>query len=206
VSPLSRSLCNYGLRWLSLGMAFAFLPAAGFSQEPEPIGVRSKLSFHLTSAYGPTGIAESAVWAGYRQEIDSPREWGQGGAAYGKRFGSTLAYSGVRNLIGFGLDSSLHQDPRYYRSTDAGFWRRSKHAIRATILTRKDSGGETFAMWRFGSAYSAAFISNEWHPDRVNTVGLSLKQGSAQIGFDLLANVGSEFWPDVKRKIFHHER
>jgi len=107
-------------------------------------------------------------------------------------------------MLGFGLDAALHQDPHYYRSEDVGFWRRTGHALRTTIVTRKDSGGETFATWRFGSAYGAAFLSNEWYPSRLNTVSLSLQQGSAQIGFDLAANLGREFWPDVRKKILHH--
>jgi len=145
------------------------------------------------SAYGAGALAGSVVYAGFLQEIDFPREWGQGGVGYGKRLGSTLAYSGIRNVLGFGLDSALRQDPRYYRSGNTGVWRRMKHAFRGTILTRTDSGGETLATWQLGSAYGAAFLSNEWYPDRLNTVKLGLAQGSTQIGFDLLANLGSEF-------------
>lgn len=58
------------------------------------------------------------------------------------------------------------------RST--GFWRRTGHTFRSTILTRKDSGGETLATCRLGSAYGAAFLSNQWYPDRLNTVRLSM--------------------------------
>jgi hypothetical protein len=106
---------------------------------------------------------------------------------------------GVRNLLGFNLDSALHQDPRYHRSTGRGMWRRTKHAFRETILAHKDAGGETLATLRLGSAYGAAFIANEWYPDRVNTVALGISQGMTQLGFDLLSNLGSEFWPDIKR-------
>jgi hypothetical protein len=165
------------------------------------IGWERKLRFHAVSAYGPAALAGAVVYDGFLQGIDFPREWGPGGLGYAKRFGSTLAYSGVRNLLGFGLDSALHQDPRYYRSTERGAWRRTKHAFRETILTHKDSGGETLSTWRLGSAYGAAFISNEWYPDRVNTIALGLSQGSTQLGFDLLSNLGSEFWPDIKRKL-----
>jgi hypothetical protein len=56
-----------------------------------------------------------------------------------------------------------------------------------------------------GSAYGAAFISNEWYPDRVNTMALGLSQGSTQLAFDLLSNLGSEFWPDIKRKLLHRK-
>lgn len=170
-----------------------------------PIGWEGKLRFHAVSAYGPSSLAGAAVYDGFLQAINFPREWEQGWSGYGKRLGSTLAYSGVRNLLGFGLDSAMHQDPRYYRSTERGTWRRTRHAFRETILTHKDSGGETLATWRFGSAYGAAFISNEWYPDRVNTVALGLSQGSTQLGFDLLSNLGSEFWPDIKRKLVHHK-
>jgi hypothetical protein len=186
-------------------IAGAIFPAALFSQATDPLGWQSKLRYHANAAYGPEGVAGSIGYAGYLQEIDSPREWGQGGVGYGRRLGSTLAYSGVRNAIGFGLDSALHQDPRYYRSGGTGTWRRVKHVFRGTLLTRTDSGGETLATWRFGSAYSAAFLSNQWYPDRVNTAKRSLTQGSTQIGFDVLVNLGSEFWPDLKNKMLHRK-
>jgi len=147
----------------------------------------------------------TAAYTGLLQEVNFPREWGQGASGYGKRFGSELAYSGVRNTLSFGLDTALHQDPHYYRSSDTGVWRRMKHAFRGTILTRTDSGGETLATWRLGSAYGATYISNQWYPDRVNTVKLDLLQGSTQMGFDLLANIGAEFWPDIRKKLLHRK-
>jgi hypothetical protein len=131
-------------------------------QATYPIGWEDKLRFHALSAYGPAALAGAAVYDGFLQGINFPREWKQGWPGYGKRLGSTLAYSGVRNLLGFGLDSALHQDPRYYRATERGKWRRTKHVFRETILTHTDSGGERLATWRLGSAYGAAFISNEW--------------------------------------------
>jgi len=88
----------------------------------------------------------------------------------------------------------------------SGFWSRTGHALRGTILTRTDSGGETLSTWRLGSAYGAAFISNQWYPDRLNTVRHALVSGSTQLGFDLVKNVIAEFWPDVKRKISRRER
>ena len=185
---------------LPIAIVSTLFAAVGVAQDLDPTGWQSKLRFHAVSAYGPGALAGAAVYDGFLQGIDFPREWGQGGVGYGKRLGSTLAYSGIRNALGFGLDTTLHQDPRYDRSGDTGFWRRAKHAFRRTILTRTDSGAETLATWRLGSAYGATFLSNEWYPDRVNTVKLGLSEGSTQIGFDLLANLGSEFWPDVKKE------
>ena len=164
---------------LAMALVSALFAGSGVAQDLDPASWQSKLRFHAVSAYGPAALAGSAAYVGALQELDFPREWGQGGLGYSKRLGSTLAYAGV-NLIGFGLDTALHQDPRYYRSSESGFWRRTKHAFHATIFTRTVAGGETVATWRFGSAYAATFLSNEWYPDRVNTVKLGLEQGTTQ--------------------------
>jgi hypothetical protein len=174
--------------------------AVAVAQPVEPLSVRSKLNFHVQSVGSPMSVAETAAYAGILHGLNSPREWGHGGA-YGKRFASALAGSAIHGALAFGLDSALHQDPRYFRSIQTGFFRRTAHAFRGTILTRTDGGGETLSTWRLGSDYGAAFLSNQWYPDRVNTVRLGALQGSLHFGFDFIANLGAEFWPDVRRKI-----
>jgi len=188
-----------------LGLVFWLLiPAAGVAQTTARMSVEDKLEFHAKSTFGPSALAESAIYAGIMQKAAFPREWGQGVEGYGRQLGSTVAASGIHSALAFGLDSALHQDPRYFRAgSGAGFWRRSGHAVRGTLLTRTDSGGETLSTWRIGSAYGAAFLSNEWYPDRVNTVRLGFAQGSMTLGFGLVSNLAAEFWPDVKRKLLH---
>jgi hypothetical protein len=36
-------------------------------------------------------------------------------------------------------------------------------------------------------------------------VRLGFLQGSVTIGLDLLGNLGSEFWPDIKRKVLRRK-
>jgi hypothetical protein len=180
----------------------AAIPFACMSQTSDTLDWPGKLRYHAESTYRPTAILGFAAYAGVLQSLDAPKEWGQGGAGFGKRFGSTVAWSGIHSALAFGLDSTLHQDPRYHRSGSGG-WRRVGHSLRGTILTRTDSGGETLSTWRLGSAYGAAFLSNQWYPDRVNTVRLGFLQGSLTLGFDFAGNLGSEFWPDIKRKVLH---
>ncbi len=83
--------------------------------------------------------------------------------------------------------------------------RRAGHAFHGTIFTRKDSGGETLSTWRLGSDYGAAYLSNQWYPDRVNTLRLGALQGTLHLGFDFLSNLGIEFWPDIRRKVLHRK-
>lgn len=177
------------------------VPCAGMAQVVDSIDVKSKLRFHAEGVYSPWSLAGSAAYAGIRQGTGSPEEWGQGADAYGKRVASTVGGSAIRAVLAFGLDSTLHQDPRYFRSGGRGIWRRTGRALRGTILTRTDRGGETFSTWRVGSAYGAAFLSNQWQPDRLNTVHRGALNGSLKLGVDFARNLGAEFWPDLRRKM-----
>jgi hypothetical protein len=180
----------------------AALPVVGYSQPAVPLDWKGKLSFHAKTVYEPQAIAGFAAYAGALQALDTPKEWGQGADAYGKRVASTAGWAGIYATLAFGLDSTLHEDPRYYRSGGKGFWRRTGHALRGTLLTRTDSGGETLSVWRIGAAYGSTFLSNEWYPDRLNTVRLGFLEGTVTLGFGFVGNMGAEFWPDIKRKIF----
>ena len=178
---------------------------AGIAQTPAPLDVSGKLLYHVERTFRPGSFAMSGLSAGYSQMTNSPEEWGQGAAGYGRRVGSSMASSGIRAVLAFSLDSTLHQDPRYYRSNSTGVWPRAKHALRGTILTRTDSGGETFSAWRVGSAYGAAFITEQWYPDRYHTVRHGLVAGSTRLGWDVAKNIIVEFWPDMKKMMFHRK-
>ncbi len=175
------------------------------AQPVDGLDVKGKLVFHAESAFSPTSLVGAAAYAGILQADTAPEEWGQGGSAYGKRVASTVGYLAIRGTLAFGLDSTLHQDPRYFRLRSGGFWRRTGHALRGTILTRTDRGGETLAAWRLGSAYGAAYLSNQWYPDGLNTARLDVIEGSIQIGLNFASNLGKEFWPDIKGKILHRK-
>jgi hypothetical protein len=180
----------------------AAIPVAGIAQTPEPLDVTGKLDFQVKRTFGPLALVGDAAYAGILQASAAPTEWRGGTEGYSKRFGSVVAWSGIHSALTLGLDSTLHQDPRYYRSSGTGFWCRSGHALRGTLLTRTDSGGETLSTWRIGSPYGSAVLSNLWYPARLNTARLGFIQGSVTLGLDLVGNLGAEFWPDIKRKVF----
>jgi hypothetical protein len=183
---------------------FLLLGCAAWAGEPAeaPLSVKAKLGLHARQTASPGFVAEMAVYAGVLHWMDTPREWGQDAPSYGKRVASAAGATAIRNLFAFGLDATLREDPRYRRSGHGNVLLRVGHAARETVVTRTDRGGTRFATWRFGSALGAAWLSNTWYPDRLNTFSSGLEQGAATIGLDLLGNVASEFWPDVKHKLF----
>jgi hypothetical protein len=186
---------------LAFALWLAF-PLAAIGQTRAPLTWRDKLHFQVKATYGPVAIVGLAAYAGVLQETNAPREWGQGGAAYAERFASAAGAAGIHGALAFGLGSALHQDPRYFRSGSGSFLHRAGHALRGTILTRTDSGGETFSTWRIGSAYGSAVLSNLWYPARLDNARLGFEQGSIRLGFDMAGNLGAEFWPDIKRAVF----
>ena len=187
-----------------IGIVLA-IPLTGLAQSFLPLDVTDKLDYHVKQTVGPLALVGDMAYAGILHEIDTPTEWGEGWSPYGRRLASTAACSGIHSAMAFGLDSALHEDPRYFRSDSGSFWHRTGHAFRGIILTHTDRGTETFSVWRFGSAYGAAYVSNQWYPGRLNTVSLGFAQGSLQLGFDLARNLASEFGPDIKRMVFRRK-
>ena len=195
---------NLGTEDMKFSPACLLLGCMAWAGEPvdQPLSVKAKLRLHAQQTASVGFVAEMAVYAGVLQWMDTPQEWGQGASSYGKRVASAAGATAIRNVFAFGLDSTLREDPRYRPSGHGNVFRRIGHAARETVVTRTDRGRTRFATWRFGSALGAAYLSNVWYPDRLNTVSSGLEQGAATIGLDLLGNIGSEFWPDVKHKVF----
>lgn len=143
---------------------------------------------------------ESATVVGITQWDDRPKEWKQEAEAYGERFGSSYGIHIIRGTLEYGASSALHEDNRYFRSHETGFWKRSQHAIANMFIARNDAGDEHFAYSRVGSAAGAVFISRIWQPHSTNGAG----EGAAEFGLamagDLGRNIFLEFWPDMKHR------
>ena len=55
------------------------VPASGgVVRTPDPLDWKGKLKFHAKRAYGPLALVGMAAYAGFLQEVNSPKEWGQG--------------------------------------------------------------------------------------------------------------------------------
>jgi hypothetical protein len=167
-----------------------------------PVGmtVEQKLVLHLQHTFDPSAFFFAAVVGAFNQARNDPPEWGGGVAGYGERVASAYGYhSVVQNTLSFIVDSALHLDPRYYRSTRRGAWQRLSDCLEQTVLTRTDSGSRTFNYWRFAGAYGAGFVSNAWVPSPISTAPRAIIRGSVSIGLDTGANVAREFLPEMKR-------
>jgi len=191
-----------------LSLAIAVYPATLNGQTPlatDPqvaLSVKEKATFFGYRTIAPSSFAKTAFTSAIDQWRDSPPEWGQGMAGYARRYGDKTGTRAAENGIGLVAAAALHQDPRYFRSGETGFWRRTQYAVKATVLTRNDSGERSIAIWKFSANYGAQFVSNAWRPDRVTPVPDTLARGTVSMGYDAASNLFKEFWPDIRQRVF----
>lgn len=165
-----------------------------------------KFGLRVTQQFTLRGLAGSAISAGISQWTNTPAEWGQGAEGYGDRYGSSFGSSLSRQVFAFGLDSALHEDPRYFPSTEKRFFPRLKNVLKQVLITKKDDGGATFAYSRVISAFGAGQLTNTWQPKSNNSVGDGLERGALIMlgdgGYFLL----QEFFPFTRSSPFrqHH--
>lgn len=199
-----RNSPNYGL----MLVIFAGTVATSFAQTPSatdpytPISTSSKAAIFAYRTIEPAALGKSLVTAGFNHWQNSPEEWGQGMAGYGRRYGHKLATRGVESGFGFVVAAALHEDPRYFRLSEGGLWRRVGHALKNTIATRKDDGSSSIALWRISAKVGGQFVSNAWRPDRYHPTDATLGRAAVSVGYDGLSNIFKEFWPDIRRKVF----
>ena len=174
----------------------------GMVAPSEPSQLTEKKRFHLymLSAGGPIPILGEAIGAGVSQWRNVPPEWGQGWNAYGERFGSNLAYNGIRQTITYGTSVVFHEDNRYFASHKHGFWARIGYAALSTVVAQHPDGTRAFSVSSVTGIVGASAISSTWGPSSwegteniARNAGISL---IATAGF----NIVREFLPDVLRR------
>src|SRR5262249_39637275 len=162
------------------------------------LNARQKFGLHMRRFADLPSFFLPLVIAGLNQARDSPAEWRQGAAGLARRYASAYAYTtALRNTLDFALDSSLHQDPRYFPSSFQRGLARLGYAVAQTVATHNDQGDIRFNFWETGSAYTAGFISNTWYPQPHRKVTDALLRGTASLGVDAFLNVLREFAPDI---------
>lgn len=165
------------------------------------------------------------ILSGISQAENSEPGYGQGWEGYGKRYASAFADGTIENFMTSAvLPSILHQDPRFFQSSEGGFGHRAGYAVSRIFVTRTDSGHSQFNYSEIvGSALSAAISTNTYHPrsfitTRFNpttdtltyvynassrTLPNTASVWGTQVLYDTITIVIKEFWPDVHRKMNH---
>jgi hypothetical protein len=189
--------------------AFGVLPNYRTVNEAEayaPITVKQKFAIASKDSFDYPLVLLAGALAGLGQLTDQNPSFGQGMAGFGRRLGTAYADQAIGNMMTEALFPSwLHEDPRYFRRGDGPKWSRTYYALTRIFVTRTDAGGRRFNFSEVVGNATAVGISNLYYPDG-RSAGQNVAKLGEQLATDALSQVLKEFWPDVKRKVFHRHK
>jgi len=171
-----------------------------------PLTAGQKYRLATASVFDWGAYPFNAALAGIAQAKNDPKEWGQGWGAYGKRFGANFADNSAGTYMTVAIfPALLHEDPRYYQLGRGSFGHRVYHAVNRLFVVRTDSGHERFNFSESVGNAAAAAISNIYHVPADRTASRNATTFAFLIVYDGLSNGLKEFWPDIRRKVFHKD-
>jgi hypothetical protein len=171
----------------------------------QPITSRQKFLIGLKDSFDWPVFPVAGAFAALYQLEDQNPSFGQGMKGYARRYGTSLGDQVIGNMMTESImPSLLHEDPRYFRIGPAGggVLHRAGYAISRIFVTRTDSGGRQFNFAEWVGNGATVAISNAYYPDS-RTVSDNVQRLGIACATDAFSQVMKEFWPDVKRKLFH---
>jgi hypothetical protein len=180
--------------------------AISANEKLPPETVKEKFVDATEDSFDYSSIFFPAVIAGYNQARNSTPEFHQGAAGYARYFWhSAVDQTSENYMVEFIFPTFTHEDARYYTLGHGGFLKRTGYALSRAVVTRTDSGKETFNISEVVGAGAAAGISNLYYPHAERTLGNTGSQWGLDVGIDAGVFVFREFWPDINRHVFHNK-
>jgi hypothetical protein len=184
---------------------FGVVPHFGTTDRMDapPLKPGGKFKLFAKTSFDPAIIAIAAAQAGLSQADDQFGGYGQGAEGYGKRFGAAFADEVSAGFFGNFLYPTLFkQDPRYFRLGHGGFRHRFGYSLAQELVCHTDSGGRTFNASAVLGAFTAGGVSNLYYPSDDRGFKLTMSRSGLALAYASIGNLLSEFWPDIKRKVF----
>ncbi len=172
------------------------------------LSVGDKFSIYVHQAFGPPALVFPAIGAGLRMADppkNYPREWTDGGEAFGRLYGSAIAVQTSKRTAKVLTESLFREDPRYQAAAEGtGFAGRFAHAIAFTFVDKSDSGTRELAFSNYASATAGGFVGMAYLPDEFNDASHAGRRMGTEFLDIGIANIAREFapqWVPVARKL-----
>lgn len=169
----------------------------------EAITGRQRFVWVVKGTVGPQSLATGIFTAGIQTAENRPREYGPHWEGFGKRYGIRMTGIAAERAMEAGLGATWGEDPRYFRSEDREFKSRMKNVFVMTVAARRDDGHLAPAYARLIAMPASNFLSNTWRADSISNNRDALGRTLYGMLGKLAGNAVAEFWPDVKKHVFH---
>ena len=169
-----------------------------------PQSVKEKFKDATDDSFDYSSFIFVGGLAGVGQASNSIPEFHQGAAGYGRYYWHTFVDQTDENyLVEFAFPVALHQDARYYTLDRGGVLKRTAYSLSRILITRTDSGGETFNASEIIGAGAASGISDFYYPEQERTWTKTGQRWLTNVSLDGATFVLREFWPDINSALFH---
>jgi hypothetical protein len=180
--------------------------AVSADQQLPPQSVKEKFKTATLDSVDYSSFIFVAGQAAVAQADSSYPEFGQGARGYGRYYWHTLADAINENyFVEFIVPSILRQDTRYYTLGKGQFTKRLGYAITRTVITRTDSGRETFNFSEILGAGAFSGVANFYYPSQERTLTKTYQRWITNIAIDGCTFAFKEVWPDINNSLFHQQ-
>jgi hypothetical protein len=171
-----------------------------------PITVGQRFRWFVASTVGPSHTAGVVSLSAGGTALNRPSEYSSHWAGFGHRLGINFATGAAGSAIETAGGLPLHEDPRYFRVSQEPFKTRATNVLRMTFLSPRPNGRLCPAYARYAGIFGSNFLSDPWRVHSEASPQAALLRSAEGFGGRVAANAFSEFWPDVKRQVFHRNR
>jgi len=164
---------------------------------------RQGLRWFITNTTGPAYLAGGVFLAAFGTALDRPNEYGPHWEGFADRYGMRKSVVVTGDAIEASAGLILREDPRYFRVPDRPFDARVKNVVQLTFTARSEDGSFGPAYARSTAIVGSNFLSNTWRVHGEANAQDALLRKSEGFAGRMAANAFEEFWPDVKKRVFH---
>ncbi len=162
----------------------------------------NKFELFVDNSISLHGLTGAAMGAGLSQAANTPQGFGQGGEAYAKRFGSSMARLASSNFFGtFLLASALHEDPRFFPHREPTFGSAVKYSVARVFVTRNDDGRDVKNWSGLLGPLLSEGLANAYWPERDRNAAQTFQRYAIDLAVRAGTNMLREYWPVIARKI-----
>jgi hypothetical protein len=173
-----------------------------------PLNVKGKLRYFAVESFRPGIYPVAAFYTGLTMANPPkayPPEWRQGFPAFARNYGDFMASWALVQGGKFVAASILHEDPRYFTSTNRSFFGRVFNTIRYVVIDRGDSGRPRLALSNMAGALAGGFVGNAYLPDPNANASRGFRRSALALTGFVTSNLADEFHPEIHKlaKKFH---
>jgi hypothetical protein len=169
-----------------------------------PLTLRQKWDLTIKGTIDPYNLVNSVMTAAFSQDGNQTPKYGEGGAAFGARFGAAVADGATQSILGGVVFAQmLHQDPRYFRlGPGVGLAHRALYSVSRLVVGRTETGKETFNSSGMLGILGGIGLSNLYYPAASVNGRVMAERLSTSFTGVVVGNAMSEFVPDLEKFVF----